>query len=411
MSELKLRLEREDFTLHAKKSFKSFYEDSNFSDVTLVCEGNQQIQAHKVILSSGSQFFRDILQGSPHPHPLVYLRVKPAHLASMVKFLYQGQCQVEQEDIDTFLDLARELKIEGLTSEMEEQKADIALSTTDSKIVKVPREDLVSKDKRDIKNLYKDIEEDEHPQPVSSPLQDDPFPRGVQVSESKDLNPNPFVEEVFQYFHDEGKEVCLVVRDRATTGMMVRSTINVKEVGEFLTKEAGGQVESEDGGFWGNKANFPLIPGKITDIFADVKRLNRFGTRVMKFWRTELGLSLGVGEFPAWDKVMVDRASFTYTSHILENMESLTMRMGDIVEWSSYRLSGGVTNLPATRIKPSSGVRRVVDVTRVFIEWSFLVLNIKTEEHKEPDYTREGGHLETPVMKKKNVLKSGAPNF
>ena len=129
MSEHKLRLQREDFTLHANKTFSSLYEDTNFSDVTLVCEGNQQIQAHKVILSSGSQFFRNILQGSPHPHPMVYLRVNPVHVVSLVQFLYQGQCQVEQEDIDTFLDLARELKIEGLTSEMEEQTADTALST------------------------------------------------------------------------------------------------------------------------------------------------------------------------------------------------------------------------------------------------------------------------------------------
>ena len=403
MSEHKLRLQREDFTLHANKTFSSLYEDSNFSDVTLVCEGNQQIQAHKVILSSGSQFFRNILQGSPHPHPMVYLRVNPVHVASLVQFLYQGQCQVEQEDIDTFLDLARELKIEGLTSEMEEQ-------TAYHKTAEVLKEDLVSEDKRDMKNLYENVEEDDHPKPVTSPLLDDPFPPCAQVSESKDLNPNPFVEEVFQYFHDEGKEVCLVVRDRATTKMMVRSNINFKEVGEFLTKEAWGQMEFEDGVFRGNKANFPLIPGKITDIFADIKRLNRFGTRVMKFWRKELGLSLGVGEFPAWDKVVVDRASFTYTSHILENMEGLTMRMGDIVDWSSYRLSGGVTNLSATRIKPASGVRKVVDVTRLFIEWSFLVLNVKTEEHKEPDYAREDDLLETPPRKKKNVLKSGAPN-
>ena len=76
------------------------------------------------------------------------------------------------------------------------------------------------------------------------------------------------------------------------------------------------------------------------------------------------------------------------------------MTMGDIVDWASYRLSGGISNLAASKIKTTSGIRKVVDVIRVFIEGSFLILNLKPEDHEDPDYTREGDDFETPVRNK-----------
>ena len=171
-----------------------------------------------------------------------------------------------------------------------------------------------------------------------------------------------------------------------------------------------------DGWFRGNKANFPLIPGKCKDVFADAVRVNRYGTKVLQFWRTEMGLKLGVGEFPAWNNMVLDIASFSTTFHILNNIKGFDMRMKDIVEWSSLKLSGGISGLAATKIKTTSGVRKVVDVIRVFIEWSFLVLNLVKEEHEDPEYTKDDDDFETPVKKKivvkglvkKKVVPAGA---
>ena len=36
--------------------------------------GAGQFAVHKVILSASSIFFRDILKGNKHPHPLIYIR-------------------------------------------------------------------------------------------------------------------------------------------------------------------------------------------------------------------------------------------------------------------------------------------------------------------------------------------------
>ena len=56
-----------------------------------------------------------------HPHPLLYMRgLKAAELEAMVDFLYFGEASVEQESLETFLGLAEELKLEGLTSSLTE---------------------------------------------------------------------------------------------------------------------------------------------------------------------------------------------------------------------------------------------------------------------------------------------------
>ena len=41
--------------------FKSLLQSSEFSDVTLVAKDNTRLEAHKVILGSGSRFFKEIL--------------------------------------------------------------------------------------------------------------------------------------------------------------------------------------------------------------------------------------------------------------------------------------------------------------------------------------------------------------
>ena len=64
----------------------------NFTDVTLATVDNQQIEVHKVILSSYSQFFRNILLRNPHPNPLLYLKdIRFKELEMIIKFIYLGQ--------------------------------------------------------------------------------------------------------------------------------------------------------------------------------------------------------------------------------------------------------------------------------------------------------------------------------
>ena len=114
MSE-KLCLQWNEFQNNIKGAFGSLRESADFVDVTLACEDGYQIEAHKVVLAASSPFFQGILKRNQHSHPLIYMRgMKPHDLMSMVDFLYFGEANVDQENLDTFLAIAEELQLKGL---------------------------------------------------------------------------------------------------------------------------------------------------------------------------------------------------------------------------------------------------------------------------------------------------------
>lgn len=111
-----------DFESNISTAFQELREDKDFFDVTLACD-DDQIQGHKVILSACSPFFRSILQRNRHEHPLLYLKgVKYADLVSVVNFMYHGEVNVAQEELNSFLAVAEDLKIKGLTQNDSESK-------------------------------------------------------------------------------------------------------------------------------------------------------------------------------------------------------------------------------------------------------------------------------------------------
>ena len=111
----KLCLKWNDFQENAISAFGTLREDREFADVTLACEDGQQVEAHKVILASSSPFFLNLLRRNKHPHPLIYMRgLKSEDLVAMVDFLYFGEANVYQENLDSFLAVAEELQLKGL---------------------------------------------------------------------------------------------------------------------------------------------------------------------------------------------------------------------------------------------------------------------------------------------------------
>ncbi|XP_066950935.1 uncharacterized protein [Macrobrachium rosenbergii] len=100
-----------------------FKNDQDFVDVTLACEG-QFLKAHKMLLSACSVFFRDLLKANPCQHPIVILppEVRFADLEKLLRFIYQGEVNVHQENLARFLKTAEMLKIRGLAEDSEKQR-------------------------------------------------------------------------------------------------------------------------------------------------------------------------------------------------------------------------------------------------------------------------------------------------
>merc|ERR1712003_385648 len=104
-------------------AFRDLRADSDFFDVTLGCadgHSSKALQAHKVILSACSstfkQMLRDQARSSPHPHPYIFLRgVSFCDLSAVLDFMYHGEVNVAQEDLNSFLAVAEDLRVKGLT--------------------------------------------------------------------------------------------------------------------------------------------------------------------------------------------------------------------------------------------------------------------------------------------------------
>jgi len=104
------------FQSNFSDKLKPLREDEDFVDVTLVSEDEEELSAHKVILSMCSPFFKKVLKNKKHPHPLLYMKgVNIADLKLLLKFIYHGEVNVPQEELEDFLAVAKNLKILGLS--------------------------------------------------------------------------------------------------------------------------------------------------------------------------------------------------------------------------------------------------------------------------------------------------------
>jgi len=83
--------------------------------VTISCDG-EQVTAHKVILSACSVTFRQLLMKNPAPHPVILLwDVSARDLTSILDFMYHGEVNVKQDNLNSFLAVAEKLRVRGLS--------------------------------------------------------------------------------------------------------------------------------------------------------------------------------------------------------------------------------------------------------------------------------------------------------
>ena len=106
----------------APNTFRDLFGVEAFSDVTLACSDDNQLYAHRIILSSCSPFFRHILLKNPHKNTVIYLKgISSTEMQAILKFVYQGSCEVGVDDLKGFLEAGKELKIEGLQDDAEQR--------------------------------------------------------------------------------------------------------------------------------------------------------------------------------------------------------------------------------------------------------------------------------------------------
>ena len=143
----KFSLRWNDYQSNVSKSFQSLRNKEDFCDVTLVGDDYKQVTAHKVILSSCSEYFENVLRNSKkHAHPLLCLEgLRFQDIQNILDYIYHGELKVYQEEIDRFLEIAQRLKLEGLIGQEPNPNDSIAEENKVETFVQDPHEYIADK--------------------------------------------------------------------------------------------------------------------------------------------------------------------------------------------------------------------------------------------------------------------------
>ena len=158
----KFCLKWDDFQGNVTGSFKDLKED--FCDVTLASEGNQKIEAHRVILAAASPLLRDMLRNTKQSHPILYMRkVQAKDLLNIVTFMYRGEVDIFQEDLNDFLSLAEELELKGLAGSdpppEEEKHIEVKTKQINKHTTPYIATPLLQDNKQTLTDIFKEFEE------------------------------------------------------------------------------------------------------------------------------------------------------------------------------------------------------------------------------------------------------------
>ena len=114
MSE-KFYLQWNDFPMNTADTFAKLRNNETFKDVTIFSEDQQKITAHRVVLSSCSSYFDNILSNNQHSHPLLCLDgIRFEELKSVIDYMYFGEVKINQENLQKFLKAGKKLQLAGL---------------------------------------------------------------------------------------------------------------------------------------------------------------------------------------------------------------------------------------------------------------------------------------------------------
>lgn len=89
-------------------------EQEAYVDVSLACAG-RLYPAHKFVLSTCSEYFKEMFSKNPCKHPIVFMKdVSTKDMEALLDFMYKGEVHVPQSELGSLLRTAEGLQVKGL---------------------------------------------------------------------------------------------------------------------------------------------------------------------------------------------------------------------------------------------------------------------------------------------------------
>ena len=198
---------------------------------------------------------------------------------------------------------------------------------------------------------------------------------------------NTFTNNSFDYLKSKQFDVFLLVKNKVTRDVMIRSDIGVSEVTRILLKEQGKKSEG-----WvtdAQRAKFPQLTEPLESLIKDSNALQKTASKMLTYWKGVIGVQkAGFGTFKAWDNYEVDLGALEYLNDQVERVRgqlgAFSITMAKIIDWQDLQGMHGFATGNSSKLKVSW---RWSEFQRFFILWSHLVAGVKPEGNVDKTWT------------------------
>ena len=128
----KFNLTWSNYNTMITRSFSKLRKDTDLSDVTLISDDQEAIPAHKVVLSTCSDFFKKVFHKNVHNNLVLYLSdMKSIEVNQILDYIYFGEINILQDNLERFIQIAQKLKLEGLGDDSKQNEEGELENTTE----------------------------------------------------------------------------------------------------------------------------------------------------------------------------------------------------------------------------------------------------------------------------------------
>lgn len=152
----KFEIKWSGFQLNASNTYKKLRKEEEFFDVTLVGSDRKKFPAHRLVLASGSTFFKAMLKGNSDSKLMLCLEnVNSNDIENVLDFVYEGQVNILQTDLERFLSVAKRFELEGLNESVDNSHLETLLKP------KTKRKAKEEKKEQELMTLHMEVETEE----------------------------------------------------------------------------------------------------------------------------------------------------------------------------------------------------------------------------------------------------------